>query len=78
MRLPRIRLWHLFALITLAAVLVWLWPRVEVHVDHTPGVGSGAVIGWQGKYLVLWDTHPPAAVFRKNASGDLVRVRPEK
>lgn len=57
-RRPRLRLWHLFAFVTLAAVLVWLCPRVGVEVDHKPGVGSRVAVVWQGEEIELWDTYP--------------------
>ena len=60
-RRPRIRLWHLFALITLAAVGVWLWPKVGLELDHKPGWGSRAAIVWNGKLVELWDTYPDLA-----------------
>lgn len=62
-RLPRIRLRHLFALVTLAAVLVWLWPKVGLEVDHKPGVGSSALLIWMGDPIKLWDTYEPPPVF---------------
>ena len=58
-RRPRIRLWHLFAIVALAAVLVWLWPRVGLEVNHQPGTGSRVVILWHGNPTELWDTFQP-------------------
>lgn len=53
---PRIRLWQLFALVTLAAVLVWLWPKVGFDVERRPGKGSRATIYWEEQPTELWDT----------------------
>lgn len=59
LRIPRIRLWHLFAFVTLAAMLLGLWPKVSLEVDHKPGIGSRGAIGWNsGEPFELWNTFP--------------------
>jgi hypothetical protein len=69
---PRIRLWHLFALVTLVAILVWLWPRLGLELDHKPGTGSRAAIVWNGDSVTLWNTFPPPAT-RKRRLINVVR-----
>lgn len=62
-RVPRLRLWHCFALVALAAILIWLWPKVGIEVDHKPGTGSRAAVLWQGNEFELWDTFPTPPVY---------------
>ena len=75
---PRIKLWHLFAVVTLSAVLVWLWPRLGLEADHRPGVGSRAVIVWNSnKRIKLWDTfqlqpHERYIILTKQSDGTYV------
>ena len=57
-----VRLRHLFVLVTVAAVLVWVWPRLGLEVDHKPGVGSRVAILWDGSKTELWNTFKPAPV----------------
>ena len=75
---PRVRLWHLFALITLAAVLVWLWPRLGFQVDRRPGEGSRAAIVWNGERVELWDTFPPPAPHQENCGGSDWKTPPTR
>ena len=65
---PRIRLWHLFALVALAAVMIWLWPQFGLRVDHQPGVGSRAVMIWGGHPIAqsVTGTRETVAEFGRN------------
>lgn len=72
MRVPRFRLSHLFALLTLTAVLVWIAPKVGLELIHKPDSGSRATITWKGgEPFELWDTFRRPA----NVAGQSIEPR---
>ena len=56
--LPRFRLRQLFTIITVVAVLVWLWPRLGFDFHKEPKVGTRIILSWNGKSVTVLDTFP--------------------
>lgn len=51
----RLRLRTLFLVVTLAAICVWIWPKLGIEIVRSPHQGSRVLIFWGGETWRLYD-----------------------